>query len=471
MHLWGMPRIRTVITVLLVIVLARYAFVCWFIHPFADDFSYASIGMRTELVPRLGDEYRHWNGRWSSNPLMLRSPLVAGIGIGLWLYRCVPLMLMLLTWVCARRLFRAAAPLLSGRDASLGAGFFLLLFLQLMPDLSEGVYWYTGAVSYLVPGALLLWLFALHAEAWSNGWRISWPRAIGTGILAALMAGFNELHMFLLVVLHLAMLSYRCWKDRRLHAPLLLIALLTIGSGLVMVLAPGNAVRGDLFPLRHDIARTLSGGAMQSARFTLIWLISPALLLVSMLWLANLRSWMQASPWLNDRLPRPLPIALVLVAVLFACMALPFWASGLLGQHRTVNATLLVLLPGWLLLLASLRMDVLQRMRRHWPPMSERLQLAALALLLIACVSTGPGGRLTSDLLSGRLARFDAEMIQRYAAITEAAVRGERLLEWPALVDPPRSLRYLDATEDPEHWINRSLTNYLGADSLRISVR
>ena len=466
-----MPRARTVITGLLVIVLARYAIACCFIHPFADDFSYAAIGMRTELVPRLGDEYQNWNGRWSSNPLVLRGPLVAGLGVGLWLYRCVPVLLMGLTWACARLLIRAAAPRISGRDASVGAGFFLLLFLQHMPDLSEGVYWYTGAVSYLLPGALLLLLFALHADAWSNDWRISWPRAVGTGALTALMAGFNELHMVLLVVLHVAMLGHRCRKDRRLHMPLLLIALLTIASGLVMTLAPGNAVRGDLFPLRHDIARTLSGGAMQSARFAITWMVSPAMLLASVLWLANLRALMQASPGLSERLPRPWLIALVLLLVLFACMALPYWASGLLGQHRTVNATLLVLLPGWLLMLAALRIELMQRMSRPWPQMSEGLQRIALALFLVACIATGSGGRLTSDLLSGRLARFDTQLMERYAAIRGAAAQGERRLEWPALMDPPRSLRYLDATPDPEHWINRSLTNYLGADSLRISVR
>jgi len=152
-------------------------------------------------------------------------------------------------------------------------------------------------------------------------------------------------------------------------------------------------------------------------------------------------------------------------------MALPYWASGLLGQHRTVNATLLVLLPGWLLMLAALRIELMQRMSRPWPQMSEGLQRIALALFLVACIATGSGGRLTSDLLSGRLARFDTQLMERYAAIRGAAAQGERRLEWPALMDPPRSLRYLDATPDPEHWINRSLTNYLGADSLRISVR
>jgi len=466
-----MPRTRTVITMLLVLALARYAAVCCFIHPFADDFSYAAIGMRTDLLPRLGDEYLNWNGRWCSNPFMLRGPLVLGTGAGLWLYRCVPLLLMLATWASARRLFRAVAPLLSRRNAALGAGFFLLLFLQLMPDLSEGVYWYTGAVSYLLPGAMLLWLLALHAEAWSNNWRISWPRAWGMGVLAAAIAGFNELHMMLVVAAHLALLLVRSRKERRVHGPLLLIAAFALASGLIMALAPGNLVRGDLFPLRHDLGRTLSGAVVQTARFAIVWLLSPVLLLASTLFLANLRTWMQASPGLSERLPRPLPIAIVLGLALFACMALPFWASGLLGQHRTVNAALLVLLPGWLLLLASLRLEVLRQSKRPWPPMKEGMQRWVLGLLLLTCMATGSGGRLSVDLLSGRLARFDAQLRSRYEAIVQAKAGNADLLEIPALIDPPRSLRYLDATADPEHWINRSLPNYLQADSVRIIVR
>lgn len=466
-----MPRARTVITLLLVLALARYAAVCCFIHPFADDLSYASIGMRTELLPRLADEHRNWNGRWCSNPLTLRGPLVLGADPGLWLYRCVPLLLLVLTWICARRLIRAAAPLLSRRDASIGAGFFLLLFLQLMPDLSEGVYWYTGAVSYLLPGALVLWLLALHIEAWSDHWRISWRRAVGMGALALIIAGFNELHMMLVVGAHIALLIIRWRKDRRMHGPLLLVTALALASGLIMATAPGNAVRGELFPLRHDPWRTASGAAMQAARFALVWLFSPALLLTSALFLANLRAWMQASTGIHERLPRPMPVAFMLAIMLLACMALPFWASGLLGQHRTVNAALLVLLPGWFLLLASVRAEVMLRSDRPWPPMKEGMQRWALGLLLIACMATGSGGRLTADLLSGRLARFDAQLHTRYEEIGQARARSSELLEVPALVDPPRSLRFLDATDDPQHWINRSLANYLQADSVRIIVR
>ena len=51
-------RLTWAFIVLLVIALARYLAVACFVHPFADDFSYAVAGMRNELLPRLLDELR-----------------------------------------------------------------------------------------------------------------------------------------------------------------------------------------------------------------------------------------------------------------------------------------------------------------------------------------------------------------------------------------------------------------------------
>lgn len=465
-----MPRHRVLVSLLLAAALARYMAVACFVHPFADDLSYASIGMRTELLPRLHDEYLNWNGRWFSNALVLRGPLVLGLERGLWLYRAAPLVLMALTWLCARRLIRAVSPGLGRGDASLGAAWLLLLFLQLMPDLSEGVYWYTGAVSYLLPGALLLWLLALHAEAWAEGWRFGWPRAVGMGVLAAVIAGCNELHMVLMVGGH-ALLVLHGHAHRRLPPQLLCVALLTLASGLVMWLAPGNEARAAHFPLKHDALRTLAGGGLQTARFALTWILSPALLIASVLFLANAGAWLRTAPWLSERLPRAWPLATGLAAMLFVLMALPYWATGLLGQHRTANAALLALLPGWFLLLASIRAEVLRRSRRGWSDMGAGLQRTSLFLLFAALLATGSGGRVSGDLLSGRLARFDAQLQDRYATIRKAAMAGSATVVLPPLADAPHALRFLDATDDPEHWINRSVVNWLGADSLRISVR
>lgn len=464
------PRVfRLLFIAVLGLALLRYVAVARFVHPFADDFSYAAIGMRTELLPRLHDEYVNWNGRWFSNALVLRGPLVLGLERGLWLYRAVPIALLLLLGLSTLRLIGLVAPGLARRDRVLGAALFLLTALQLLPDLSEGVYWYTGAVTYLLPAALFPLLLAEHARAWQSGWRWSAGGAARAALLSAIAIGCNETHLVLVALLNggVATLALRrCPRAWRAMLPLLIVTAIAAAA---VVLAPGNAGRAAHFPLRHDPLRTIGWGALQSGRFLLQWLGSPVLLTASLIFLAALRGWRPAAPLLRDaRLPRPLPVAMALGAVLFLCMALPYWATGLLGQHRTVNAALLALLPGWFLLLAAMHEH--NTASRPWPALAVGLQRLAWALFLIACLFTGSGGRVTGDLLSGRLNRFDAQLQDRYATIRKAAMAGSGTVVLPPLADAPHALRYLDATDDPEHWINRSMMNWLGADEARLRV-
>ena len=142
-------------------VLGLYLWLACYVHPFADDWSYAVAGMRTELLPRLWDEYHLWNGRYFSNILVLRGPMVLGLERGLVLYRLLPVALMLLTWASVYALIRAITTHAIDRwRAMLGGLLFLVVFLNLMPDLSEGIYWYTGSITYQLANALLLLLYA-----------------------------------------------------------------------------------------------------------------------------------------------------------------------------------------------------------------------------------------------------------------------------------------------------------------------
>ena len=54
-------RIKIGFVALLLVALARYVAVAFFVHPFADDFSYAVAGMHNDLFKRLADEYQFWN--------------------------------------------------------------------------------------------------------------------------------------------------------------------------------------------------------------------------------------------------------------------------------------------------------------------------------------------------------------------------------------------------------------------------
>ncbi|MCB0766204.1 MAG: hypothetical protein KDB95_03240, partial [Flavobacteriales bacterium] len=63
----GLPlRIAQVI---LLLALLRHLLLALFVHPYADDYSYAVAGLGTPLVEGLLREYSSWNGRYASNIL------------------------------------------------------------------------------------------------------------------------------------------------------------------------------------------------------------------------------------------------------------------------------------------------------------------------------------------------------------------------------------------------------------------
>lgn len=453
---------RKVLAALLILLLGRYVVAALFAHPFGDDFSYAVAGMRTALIPRLWDEYNLWNGRWASNPLLLRGPLVLGLEPGLGWYRLVPVALLVLLLAGARSLAKALLPAMRSADSWLVAGCILFLGLQGMPDPGEGIYWYTGSVTYTLPSVVLWFLVAWYIKAWRVSWRIGPWRWLFLGSVAFVITGFNELNMVLMLVTHVLLILFLRRGMGRVPKGLLLIAAVVIAGSVLMIAAPGNASRGEQFPLRHDLLRTVGWASLQTLRFIGMWLLSPVLLLTAVIVAGHLE-------WLRGRFAASRSqiglLSVCLAGTVFIAMALPYWATGLLGQHRTVNATWLFILPGviWLLLAATLRF-----VPKPPPP---RLRNCAAVLLVVAALFTGSSGTLSQDWLMGRFWSFDAQLEQRYLQVHEAAVVGAADLTIAPIADPPRAFHYLDGGSDPYGWVNRSMAFYFGADSTLVRVQ
>ncbi len=146
--------------IILALALLRHLWLALYVHPYADDFSYAVASMETPLAERLAQEYTSWNGRYFSNILVLRSPLLLGLPEGLWVYRAVAIALILFTGYAAYHFLCVLLPRAERASVAIGALAFLLLQLHAMPDASEGFYWYTGAVTYQLANVLSLFLAA-----------------------------------------------------------------------------------------------------------------------------------------------------------------------------------------------------------------------------------------------------------------------------------------------------------------------
>lgn len=449
---------------ILLIALVRHLAVACFVHPFADDFSYAVAGMRTDLGERLLQEYTSWNGRYFSNILLLRGPLVLGIEQGLWLYRAIAVALILFTWSAAYRFVRVLLPIATREICATVSLLFVLLFLHVMPNSSEGFYWYTGAMTYQLPNALSLFLLANWVRFLRTPDRaLSWKWFAAQILLATVIAGCNEVHMAFLVLGHGALLVH-CWfTQRRIPKPVVVLLIVSALCALVVAVAPGNATRAAHFAMRHDLLRTIGHGAAQTGRFGGLALISFPVIILT-LNIPSIRREAIAhgvlAPFkkpLNKWIALALPFCCLLVA-----MVVTYWPTGLLGQHRTVNMGLFYFVIAWFF--AALVWD--QTFFQPRKTYSEGMLNWPWALVMIsaAFLVGGRGADLTWELGDGTLARYDRAMLARYETIGNAP-DGEVVLppvQWPT------SVKVLPLDTSATHWMNQSLADYFERPGLRL---
>jgi hypothetical protein len=457
---------RVLIIALLVLGLLRYAWLAQSMHPYADDWSYAATAFDEPFSDRLVHEYRSWNGRLASNILVLRGPLVLGLERGLPLYRALPLTwiaLMVMGWTL---LIRSLGPWGPPRSwAFPGALLITTLWLNTLPDLTEGLYWYTGTVTYTLPNLILLFIASAalrSTQAANRGQRVLWSMLV---VVPGLWAAWSsEVHLVILVVAVAVRSLFLLRRDGHLPGPLWALAALSAMAALVLVLAPGNATRAAHFPLRGDLINTLAMGGLQTLRFLLAWILSPAICAASFLWLVLLRrTKVILLPGLDLR-----ALVVALVGTVFVIMAMPYWATGLLGQHRTVNVAFFLFLPLWALVIAAVERDVL-RPANSALPRHRALVPVLSGFLVLSLLLGGNDGRVASDLLSDAAARSDSTWTARYAEVRKAAVRGGSSVTFTPMVAPPVAIRTMEPDTAPDHWTNTSLARYLGAPGVRIT--
>ncbi len=460
---------RWLLNLVLVLGLCRYIWLATYMHPYADDLTYAIAAYQQPLAERLVNEYHHWNGRLASNILVLRGPLAWGQAQALALYRCVPVLWiigMVGAWLV---LLRTAKLTVLPRELTFTAALVLTtLWLHALPDLTEGLYWYTGAVTYTLPHLLLILLVAAALRlraAISPLARMGWQVCIA--LFSIWIIWSNEVHLTILVLASplLLMVSSRM-SDRWAHGAWLVLTVI-LGAAVCSVVAPGNAVRASLFEGGGQVVHTAGWTVLQTVRFVVTWSLSPGLVLATMLGLI----------WLRGQDPEHIPlvpfrwyfVAAAMLGVVVVCVALPYWATGLLGQHRTVNVAWSLYLPLWCILIVALDQQLLQP-KGIVVPCSGPVRRWLTVAMVLALLAGGNDGRAAHDLLTGAAAQNDRAWNERYTTIRVAAKAGLQELHLPPLPQSTAALRIMELKRDPEQWTNMALVHYLDARPLRIGL-
>src|SRR6185369_3187444 len=222
-------------------------------------------------------------------------------------------------------------------DKLLGAVFLTSLFSNQTPNLPEAYYWMVGSITYQLGCILLLFFFTtvLKSDRKSGGMFLL--LSLLAGILIVAIAGSNEVLM-LLILLTVVLIAMLKVKNRsRDKWRWVAYALITLICVAIVISAPGNVERASLYPNRHRFWYSLAMSSLQEMRFLVIWISNPAFIFATILFVP-IAGRLAGKITLVRRLQRHSVLcAIGLLLIVFLGFFPPYWATGVLGQHRTVN--------------------------------------------------------------------------------------------------------------------------------------
>lgn len=449
-----------IFSVIALLTLVPYLLLSSYIFPVADDFSYALQGIDS-IWDHYKINYLNWCGRYTSNFIVLLNGFITP---NIFLYRLYPILLIITIVFSIYILTRK----INFQDATFPAFLFSLLFtsvyLNILPNTAEGLYWYTGSVTYVLPVFLFVLYVLLAQKIIVGSWLLNrWFHLLLMAITAIVIIGFNESLMLLFVCMHVIvfLLLKKTAESKRVF---FIFILLCIAASLVIILAPGNENRSAFFPQRHRLFYSLVYSTAQTARFSLKWMLSPALLLFTVFYIPYADKINKNVVWDKFISINIIFIFIGLLFVIFCAVFPPYWATGMLGQHRTLNTILIVFMFFWLVFIHIL---VHRFSDSYILSTLSKNKKTIFFLLIFSLVFTGNGYTAISDLFQGRAAAFKTQLNDRDIKFKNAHNNGLKQFTVDTLHCKPSSIFVLDITTDSTHWINYSYAEYYKLDFVK----
>ena len=442
-----MRRKDLLIILLLLVAITPYFILCFQALPYADDFCYAWESLKDiSFAERFMDQYMHWSGRYSAHVLLCNHPLTRGL---IW-YHVGDFVAMAFTLLSVFLFFRVVLEQLwIALTVTLMA---FLFYLCYMPQLSDGVYWYTGVCNYELSSAF----FLLHLSLF-----ILWTRkrvVAGTMLLLIsavsliISIGFNELGAALIPAYYLLalLLLYRVGVERGIFRMAVVFFGIAFISSAVLVFAPGNLVHSHPYHENFHILHSVLFASLQTGRYTLTWLSTIPSLLLSLFVMAR-----------ADRVPDTALfrfdhrfILLLLLFTVFMSAFMPYLTTGIMGQHRTINYAFFffILLWAWWLISFSKRYSLY---KLPGIALAGSIRYGIIILSMTVMMISANGGGIVRDLWHGNFAAYKMDFVRRHEELQHnpgISVRPLKVI--------PETFNITDARTDTSWFVNRCIKIY-----------
>ncbi|MGC9472172.1 MAG: DUF6056 family protein [Bacteroidales bacterium] len=451
-------RAPGIIFALCLIVCLPLLILCRYNHPQADDYTLAVRAEQRNFQEDVVRVYERWSGRYSAtamsrlNPLLDGDPSGAGWGAAL----------LILTTACAVyfSVNRIYGRISGKRERTALAAFFILLYFTLFPSPAEGMYWFSGYITYQVPVilTLFLWVLLLRSTEGKSGM----VRGVLAGALVCLIAGFNLVSLIILFFLLGWFNLQHYLVNRKFSRFYAILLILMLACGLVFTLSPGHFRRMEDFSFSGNLLLSVSGAAAQTIWAFARWGIPLALSSV-----LYIRWWGgRMLPVIQDRERRegagPLVMSLLFTGMLFLLYFAYAWVTGSRPTGRVDNVIFPFFTAGWF---CCLQEWMWRRPHIRFFRILNRSYLAYTTGVLLLLWLFFPGGNLAgawSDLLTGEAQAYDRQLKDRYRMIRACE---EDTCRVAGLTAMPRMLYFRDLAgieAEENTYINRAFARYFG---------
>lgn len=458
-----------IITLLLLIVLSFFA------QPQADDFTFANSLHNLGWLGSQVNWYKNWFGRFSSTMLLISASYI-DLQV---LSKTFPIIIifgyLLAFYIASGKLF----PDVSKKFRSIFVLTSFLLYVSGMPSLSQGIYWFCGTATYAVANIAIIIFLSYFDSIKDNKIFISLI------LLGIFIIGANETAMLLLMICVFVGLL----KDFRNKRLLWMFAVFVLFS-LVVVLAPGNAVRSELFAGKNHrlfFSTVASLGLMGTLMGT--WLLNP------LLWIAAfLFCYFRQKCNLRIVLPKEKPIFVILFLLLliFCSPFTHFWSTGVPAPGRTLNISFFIFIYLFVYIVSLAKTQVvINKILNKKALIVPLLVLWSVGNLYVSSLDPMPkqdfsfyrerpfeAARWTittygqnnlyhvcSDLFSSRVFDYRKTMLEREEKIKN--YKGGFLC-LPKVERVPRSIVFKDLFDDPGKWENEIYAEYYQLEKVAV---
>ena len=439
-----------------------------FNQPSADDWGMAENTVIKGFADTQIHYYKNWTGKYFSNAVMSYNPLYFDSITG---YKIVTLMLFVIFCLTLYALIsRLTSDILSKKEKITFTLSFIFLYLYAMPSLSQSFYWLTASVVYQA-GIILIMVFAiLYSKITDPGDASSKNRmTFIAAILIASIAGCSEMSMVSGVLMISVLVLYNILTKKKINGRLILFAIVCAAGSIILITAPGNQVRGSLYPDSHKLMPSLMTTTTTLADYLITWVFGTPLLFITILLIpVFVKIISQKRDKLNGLAFKPLFACITILVVLFVLFFTPVWSLGRSPFNRTVNIIYFMFLAGWFYYVFVLCLYVFDR-KENYKIFAAKLPgyvfFISMIIICLFLLKKNNVKNVYADLLLGNASGYNKELNARYELINKSTQDSLVVRE---VEIQPRTIFFTDITSDPGTEFNKMYAHYFNKKSIAV---